>query len=160
MVDHVRSWHGRVADVGRFAGSLRDRSGENACSSYTRLDRGPRPEHSRRRAAGNHARRAAAPLRLAVLPSAHPRMPSCSVSHAAIGAALGQSHRLRVDSSRAFAAPSRLRLAGKAPRVFSHQLFHGVDLHGLPSDDALHLRVLSFQLLEPGKIAGAHASVL
>lgn len=34
---------------------------------------------------------------------------------------------------------------------FSHQLFHGIDLDGLASDDALHLRILALELLEPSE---------
>ena len=58
-------------------------------------------------------------------------------------------YTLLVGSSRPLFSLSRLRLAGKAPRVFPHELLDRVDLRGLPSDDPLHLRVLGLKFFEP-----------
>jgi hypothetical protein len=42
---------------------------------------------------------------------------------------------------------------------FSHELFHRIDLDGSARDDALHLRVFGFELLESSQITRAHARI-
>jgi hypothetical protein len=67
---------------------------------------------------------------------------------------------LLVGSVPIAAKPSLLLVAAKAPAVFSDQVIHGIDLDGLARNDALHLRVLSLELLQSNDVAHVHPGVL